>query len=99
MPKSLAKRLICLMLSICILISAAAVTGYAETYSPLKRDMTSSDVKKMQQRLIELGYLESGATGYYGSMTVEAVADFQKVIGLSVNGAKASSEISTHSMR
>ena len=93
MPKSLAKRLICLMLSICMLVSAVVVSGYADTYSPLKRDMTSNDVKKMQQRLIELGYLDSGATGYYGSMTVDAVAAFQKAIGFSVNGAKASSEM------
>lgn len=94
LSQSLTKRLICLLLSVCLVIGAVAVSGYADTYSSLKRDERSSGVEKMQKRLIELGYLDSGATGYYGSMTADAVEDFQKAVGLSpYNGDKASSEM------
>lgn len=95
LPKPQTKRLICLMLSICLILSAVIVPGYAETYTTLKQDMNNSDVEKMQKRLIELGYLESGATGYYGKMTADAVAAFQKAVGLTVDPDRASSEMLT----
>ena len=45
------------------------------------------DVKKLQDRLIELGYMSiTRASGYYGGSTVEAVQTFQQYHGLSPDG-------------
>jgi cell wall-associated NlpC family hydrolase len=46
---------------------------------------SGNDVDALQRQLVDLGYL-SKATGYYGSKTVEAVKDFQKRNGLTVDG-------------
>ncbi|MGI6665088.1 MAG: peptidoglycan-binding protein [Christensenellaceae bacterium] len=43
------------------------------------------DVTRMQERLVELGYMSS-ATGYFGSGTEDALKDFQKRNGLSEDG-------------
>lgn len=45
------------------------------------------DVKKLQDRLIALGYMSiTRASGYYGSSTVDAVLAFQQFHGLSPDG-------------
>jgi len=44
------------------------------------------DVTKLQNRLIELGYLTGAATGLYGSTTVSAVQTFQEYHGLPMDG-------------
>jgi len=44
------------------------------------------DVTKLQNRLIELGYLTGTATGLYGSTTVTAVQTFQEYHGLPMDG-------------
>ncbi|MGI6200169.1 MAG: peptidoglycan-binding protein [Christensenellales bacterium] len=46
----------------------------------------SDAVKSFQQRLIDLGYLKTEATGYFGPATLEATKKFQKQAGLSVTG-------------
>lgn len=46
----------------------------------------NSTVTKIQARLRELGYLNSKATGYFGSSTEAAVLGFQKQNGLSRDG-------------
>ena len=48
----------------------------ANTY--LRLGSSGSDVRKMQSRLIELGYLEGKATGYFNEATEAAVIAFQK---------------------
>ena len=48
----------------------------------LKKGMSGDDVKSMQQRLIELGYLSGTADGIFGTTTAEAVYYFQKNNGL-----------------
>lgn len=55
-------------------------------YKTLKKGMTSDDVKSLQKRLKELGYLTSSATGYYGTQTLAAVESFQRMNGLSADG-------------
>lgn len=45
-----------------------------------------NNVLLLQQRLIELGYLSSGADGKYGSKTESAVKLFQETMGLTVTG-------------
>lgn len=54
----------------------------------LKRGMVGEDVRKLQARLIELGYdlPKYGADGEYGSETVAAVKEFQADRGLDADG-------------
>lgn len=44
------------------------------------------DVTALQQRLQELGYFEANITGYFGSLTKQAVIEFQQEKGLEANG-------------
>lgn len=57
-----------------------------ETARTLKKGMTGEDVKKLQQALIDLGYLNDKADGAFGSNTHSAVVMFQAVNGLSADG-------------
>ena len=52
------------------------------SYTLLKKGMTGDEVKAMQARLIELGYLTGTADGIFGTSTAEAVYYFQKNNGL-----------------
>ena len=56
------------------------------TDTTLKRGSTGTAVKKLQQRLKELGYYNSAIDGDYGSGTVTAVKAFQKKNGLTQTG-------------
>lgn len=47
---------------------------------------SGEDIRIMQEKLIELGYLNAEATGYYGDATVAAVSAFQDNNGLTVDG-------------
>lgn len=59
-----------------------------EAHETLKRGMKGDDVRRLQQRLIELGYAlpKYGADGEYGSETVTAVKAFQLDRGLEADG-------------
>lgn len=52
----------------------------------LQKGDKSEDVRKMQNRLIELNYLAGGADGDFGGKTEAAVKTFQQECGLKVNG-------------
>ena len=54
----------------------------------LKRGMSGSDVKELQQKLIDIGYScgPDGADGVYGNNTFRAVVAFQEDHGLTVTG-------------
>lgn len=69
-------------------VTPAPSTGTSGTskYTTLKKGMTSSEVKQLQEKLINLGYLTTNATGYYGSATYAAVMAFQKANGLKEDG-------------
>jgi peptidoglycan hydrolase-like protein with peptidoglycan-binding domain len=58
------------------------------TYSrPLKKEMRGEDVRQLQERLKVLGFLViDECTDYFGSMTKEAVINFQREYGLKVDG-------------
>ena len=72
----------------------ATPTSYAPDYSlypSLKAGDTDEDfdqsyVTYLQNRLIELGYINGTADGTYGNGTAEAVRDFQKNNGLQATG-------------
>jgi len=52
----------------------------------LKKGMNGEDVRKLQQALIDLGYLSDKADGAFGSNTHSAVVMFQAVNNLSADG-------------
>lgn len=52
----------------------------------VSRGGTGTQVKYLQQALIGMGYLFGTADGRYGSITTEAVRQFQDAYGLSVDG-------------
>lgn len=54
----------------------------------LKLDDENDNVKAMQQRLFDLGYItdKENITGYFGEVTQKAVKDFQKASGLTQSG-------------
>lgn len=56
------------------------------TPSSLQKGMEGAEVRKMQQRLKDLGYLNGSADGDFGDATLEAVKTFQRANGLSVDG-------------
>ena len=60
----------------------AAQTGYRA----LRKGSTGEDVVRMQQALIDLGYLTGAADGDFGSGTQNAVTQFQAVNSLSADG-------------
>lgn len=56
------------------------------TYVTLRMGDTGDAVKRLQNRLIELGYLYGTADGKYGSVTAAAVTNFQRANGLVRDG-------------
>jgi hypothetical protein len=52
----------------------------------LSRGANGPDVRRAQEALRQLGYLESSPDGIYGSMTENAVVIFQKAKGLKADG-------------
>ncbi|MBQ7850887.1 MAG: peptidoglycan-binding protein [Clostridia bacterium] len=56
-------------------------------YETLRYQDRGNDVKKLQKRLIELGYMPAGsADGAFGYQTYNAVRDFQRANGLDADG-------------
>ena len=58
----------------------------AKAARTLKKGLTGEDVKKLQQALIDLGYLSDTADGTFGAKTQDAVTLFQAVNGLDADG-------------
>ncbi|MBQ7138785.1 MAG: peptidoglycan-binding protein [Clostridia bacterium] len=59
----------------------------------LKKGAKGSEVKKLQQRLKELGYYKSTCDSEYGNVTVSAVKAFQKKNGLTADGVAGASTL------
>lgn len=55
-------------------------------YNELTIGSKGEDVQKLQERLIELGYLTGTADGAYGSMTANAVKAAQKALSMTEDG-------------
>lgn len=81
------KRVFALLLVMAVALTLAlpghAAIFKAKTYSKGDR---GDEVKKLQERLISLGYLDGRADGVYGDRTAAAVRDFCRVNGLPVSG-------------
>ena len=63
-----------------------STTSTQTSSSSLKKGDKGDEVKKLQQRLKELGYYSSTCDGDYGNVTVSAVKAFQKKNGLTADG-------------
>ncbi|MBQ3080296.1 MAG: peptidoglycan-binding protein [Clostridia bacterium] len=62
----------------------------AVSYATLNEGDSGEAVKRMQTRLIELGYLSGKADGKFGDATEKAVKKFQKALGLTETGRATS---------
>ena len=71
--------------------TAAPTSSASTTYTTLKQGSNGEAVKKLQKRLIELGYLSGSADGDYGRATTDAVKAFQKQAGLTADGIAGAS--------
>ncbi len=81
--KVMKKNLLCklLVIGLCVGLSFPV---YA--FDSIKRGDRGDNVKTMQQKLIDLGYLSGDADGAFGAMTEEAVLAFQKDHKLDATG-------------
>lgn len=74
-------------------LTLAAITSLGTTNTPsstassvLKLGMENDAVQEMQSKLKSLGLLKANATGYFGSLTKDAVISFQKSKKLTPDG-------------
>lgn len=66
--------------------SSNNTSGVTGKYGYLQNGSSGSDVRRLQQKLTELGYYKGNITGSYGNLTEQAVKDFQKKAGLYDDG-------------
>jgi peptidoglycan hydrolase-like protein with peptidoglycan-binding domain len=81
-------RVLCiaLMFAFVVAIFASYPTVTYAQGTLLKLGSRGAEVKKMQQSLIDLGFLSGRADGIFGSVTQRAVINFQKAKGLKADG-------------
>ena len=79
------RRVLTLLLALVTVLSLLPVT--AAQAAAMKQGSKGSDVKRLQQNLIGLGFLEGAADGSFGSKTKKAVQEFQAEYGLSTDGS------------
>ena len=73
------------LLALCLCM-AMTVPALALDPSTLYNGSTGEEVKALQQKLIDLGYLEGTADGIFGNKTEKAVRRFQWKNGMSADG-------------
>ena len=78
------KRPMAALLALIFLVALVPQTALAATV--LQVGSTGTNVTKVQQKLIAWGYMDGSATGYYGTVTRDAVKWFQKNNGLTIDG-------------
>ncbi|PAB59546.1 spore cortex-lytic enzyme [Anaeromicrobium sediminis] len=76
-------RRLFLLVALLVLISFVGLDSHART---LYWGNSGDDVKRVQERLIEWGYLRGKADGVFGNATYNAVVYFQKKNGLKADG-------------
>lgn len=70
----------------CALVLAAALVLPAQAAVVLDIGSRGENVRKVQQRLIQWGYMTGSADGVYGAQTQAAVKQFQRKYGLTADG-------------
>ena len=78
-------RLFCL-LTVLVMVLLACAPALAWDSSTLYNGCSGDEVKKLQQALINLGFLNDTADGKFGNKTEEAVRSFQRANKLDVDG-------------
>jgi peptidoglycan hydrolase-like protein with peptidoglycan-binding domain len=66
--------------------SADSTNGSGSSFSEIRRGDSGDTVKKIQEKLIELGVLSGSADGQFGPGTESAIAAFQKNNNLEASG-------------
>ncbi len=66
--------------------STAVQSGSYQFFSPLSLGSTGADVTALQKLLTAKGYYSGSATGYYGTLTMEAVMKYQAAHGITPLG-------------
>jgi len=61
--------------------------GARTLYQAFPEPLVGEDVRALQERLLEMGYDTGRADGIYGARTARAVAEFQREVGLTPDGA------------
>ena len=79
------RRVLTLLLALVTVLSLLPVT--AAQAAAMKQGSRGSEVKRLQQNLIGLGFLEGAADGSFGGKTKQAVQEFQAEYGLSTDGS------------
>ena len=72
-------------LIVALLVTALSLTSPVMA-ATLKRGDSSDKVRKLQEALIENGYLSGNADGQFGPMTEDAVKLYQQLVGVSDTG-------------
>ena len=70
----------------CALVLAAVLVLPAQAAVVLDIGSRGENVRKVQQRLIQWGYMTGSADGVYGAQTQAAVKQFQRKYGLTADG-------------
>ncbi|MEJ3742351.1 N-acetylmuramoyl-L-alanine amidase [Actinomycetes bacterium KLBMP 9797] len=71
--------------------------GARALYQAIPEPLVGEDVRTLQERLLEMGYDVGRADGVYGPRTARSVAQFQREVGLSPDGACGPQ--TTHALR
>ena len=79
------RRLICFLAALVLALSCLA-SASALSSSTLSIGSRGEEVRKLQQALIDLGYLQGKADGIFGKQTYQAVCNFQTARKLTVDG-------------
>lgn len=76
-----------IVFSLMVLVFLSFSQTETKAHSPdLHTGMTGTEVTELQRTLQKLGYFGVAPTGYYGSITKAAVADYQRDFGVSATG-------------
>ena len=80
------KKRVSVILILCVLCLAWFSPAQAYQSTTLRSGMRSEEVRKLQQALIDQGYLSGTADGIFGTRTENAVRKFQKKHNLKADG-------------
>ena len=80
------KRWIGLLTAVMLLCGCLAAPAYAYESTTLHNGMRGEEVRRLQQALIDLGFLSGNADGIFGVKTENAVRKFQRKKGLTADG-------------
>jgi cell wall-associated NlpC family hydrolase len=89
MKRKIGVFLVTLVMSVIISAFTLVNTAYADYHSErilLRQGMRTGEVYNLQNDLRTLGYLYANSTGYFGSLTRQAVVNYQRDKNIGVDG-------------